>query len=557
MEAPASRLLPPLLLLLLLQLRDAAPGPLLRSSRWHGDVTDGALRAEEAELDGDLARGLESGDGGSHWTIVHDKLVAPEPFPEEDDAEEQYSPPSNGTDAGLYNEGFYEGDVLLKPEVKNAVSDPALLWPHGAIVYKTDEQIGCPESAQCEILMKAIEHYHRNTCIRFKQWSGEANYVRLFFNPESGACWSPVGRQGGEQLLSLGERCWYLGIVIHELGHAVGFWHEMNRPDRDDWINIFWHNILPGFGAAFAKHANESVDTLGEQFDYKSIMMYGEYAFSKDNVSPTIAPKVAGTVIGPIWKKSRLSDSDLRRIHKLYRCNGHHVKSGFPYDIQCNFNQDACGFNNAGSAAWEQQSVNATDGYVYSSSTSPGHLMSINFHPLSESDPRGPIGCVRFWYNVPRNGYLKLYQIYMRRVTQLTSGMVKQVLLWESDTRTTTAEWVHVEVPLYVTRSFRLIFTSLSNGQNPVAMDQFELHYSRCSTFQSINRKYSEKKSSFKNTVLSHSPPTKTPTHNLKPKISIIFTQKPLIFSGKSSIIPTVKAPSIIKTLQSLNIKTS
>jgi hypothetical protein len=62
----------------------------------------------------------------------------------------------------------------------------------------------------------------------------------------SGACWSPVGRTGnGEQRLSLGQRCWYLGIVIHELGHAVGFWHEMNRPDRDNWIYIYWNNIVP------------------------------------------------------------------------------------------------------------------------------------------------------------------------------------------------------------------------------------------------------------------------------------------------------------------------
>lgn len=60
----------------------------------------------------------------------------------------------------------------------------------------------------------------------------------------SGACWSPVGRVGGEQRLSLGQRCWYFGIVVHELGHSIGFWHEMNRPDRDNWINIYWSNII-------------------------------------------------------------------------------------------------------------------------------------------------------------------------------------------------------------------------------------------------------------------------------------------------------------------------
>ena len=59
-------------------------------------------------------------------------------------------------------------------------------------------------------------------------------------------CNSMVGAVGGEQILNMGDGCQYVGLVLHEFGHAIGYYHEHNRPDRDDTVEVKWDNIVYG-----------------------------------------------------------------------------------------------------------------------------------------------------------------------------------------------------------------------------------------------------------------------------------------------------------------------
>jgi len=58
-------------------------------------------------------------------------------------------------------------------------------------------------------------------------------------------CSSLIGRVGGRQYLSMAY-CMGPPSAKHELMHALGFYHEHSRPDRDKYVTIHWSNILSG-----------------------------------------------------------------------------------------------------------------------------------------------------------------------------------------------------------------------------------------------------------------------------------------------------------------------
>lgn len=65
-------------------------------------------------------------------------------------------------------------------------------------------------------------------------------------------CWSYLGRvipddtTKNYQEVSLGAGCISKGIVLHEILHFLGFYHEHTRYDRDEYIKVNWKNIKTG-----------------------------------------------------------------------------------------------------------------------------------------------------------------------------------------------------------------------------------------------------------------------------------------------------------------------
>ncbi|GMT36550.1 hypothetical protein PFISCL1PPCAC_27847, partial [Pristionchus fissidentatus] len=207
---------------------------------------------------------------------------------------------------------FMGEEVEQSPGVmKNAIRNPYLLWPDGRIPYTISTQYN---RLRRKLIASAINDFTANTCIRFvPKGMFDKNYIHI--TPIDG-CYSMVGMQGGRQNLSIGKGCFEKGIVIHELMHAVGFFHEQSRADRDSYVTIHYENIIKNETDQFDKYSLKMITHLGTPYDYGSVMHYKTKGFSL-NGERTISPKKPGVSIG---QRIGFSSNDVVKINKLYSC---------------------------------------------------------------------------------------------------------------------------------------------------------------------------------------------------------------------------------------------
>uniref|UniRef100_A0A8C5GVT5 Metalloendopeptidase n=1 Tax=Gouania willdenowi TaxID=441366 RepID=A0A8C5GVT5_GOUWI len=213
--------------------------------------------------------------------------------------------------------GGRTGKVVKSRSRRAATSRAERIWPGGVIPYVIG---GNFTGTQRAMFKQAMRHWEKQTCVSFIEKTDEESYIVFTYRP-CGCC-SYVGRRGnGPQAISIGKNCDKFGIVVHELGHVIGFWHEHTRPDRDDHVTIIRDNIQPGQEYNFLKMEPGEVNSLGEPYDFDSIMHYARNTFSRGMFLDTILPSRDENGVRPaIGQRTRLSKGDIAQARKLYRC---------------------------------------------------------------------------------------------------------------------------------------------------------------------------------------------------------------------------------------------
>ena len=207
------------------------------------------------------------------------------------------------------------GDVVLgKPESgfsgKSGITEVKApeLWKNGNIPYLISGNLA--DSARVE---KAIAYLNRATAVKFVPYQNEPDAV--VFQTGDKHCYSYLGKMGGMQPIFLAPECGW-NEILHEMLHALGYFHEQSRPDRDKFVEILWENIDEEFRHQFDKVPESWADILrGTSFDYHSVMLYRPDSFAKGPGLITLKSKLA-TPVDPV--STGLSVEDIVRINHVY-----------------------------------------------------------------------------------------------------------------------------------------------------------------------------------------------------------------------------------------------
>ena len=214
---------------------------------------------------------------------------------------------SPGPGPGDYGDTFHHRG---RPKFK--IQDGPTLWPGGRIPYKFADQRFRFSKAQKNQVRRAINEFHRKTCIRFhKRRKNERNFIKIVKISAEGEreCSSYVGRTGGSQELVLSSYCWSKSTIIHELMHALGFYHEHSRKESRDYVRV------KGSGDDNTDvHLKHHPVVRNSPYDICSIMHYGKGSFSDPSDHDRKCPHEMGDA-------KTFSKIDLQRLLKMYKCS--------------------------------------------------------------------------------------------------------------------------------------------------------------------------------------------------------------------------------------------
>ncbi|KAM6182297.1 meprin A subunit alpha [Erethizon dorsatum] len=378
---------------------------------------------------------------------------------------------------------LFQGDILL-PKSRNGLRDPTARWTF-PIPYILADNL---ELNAKGAILSAFEMFRLKSCVDFKPYEGESSYI--IFQKFSG-CWSMVGDQHVGQNLSIDSGCDYKAIVEHEILHALGFYHEQLRTDRDDYVTIWWDEIIPGYEHNFNTYNDNFITDLNTPYDYESLMHYAPLSFNQNESVPTITTKIPefNSIIG---QRLDFSAIDLERLNRMYNCTTTHT-----FLDHCTFEKtNICGMiqGTRDDADWVHEDsthVGQGDHTLGGRCTGAGYSMhfdtgtgALEEAALLESRilyPKRKQQCLQFFYKMTGSPSDRLV-VWIRRDDG--TGNIRKLVKVQTFQGDSDHNWKIAHVTLREEKKFRYLFQGTKgdpqNSAGGISLDDITLTETPC-----------------------------------------------------------------------------
>lgn len=208
------------------------------------------------------------------------------------------------------NMNLFLGDIIIpndqlsdKPQkmydkvMGTGVVESSSLWTNRTVNYMIDPNT--PEIKK-QWIITAMRNWTNSTGIRFldvSEKTDKGDHVYIAYGTIGNN--SYIGRNGGIQGLNLQDDG--VGVIVHELGHTLGMYHEQSRSDRDRYIKINWDNIQEAWQPQYFNYTcadNFIVKAPKTKFDFNSIMLYASINTTAIDLSYPVMTKHNGEIWG-------------------------------------------------------------------------------------------------------------------------------------------------------------------------------------------------------------------------------------------------------------------
>uniref|UniRef100_A0A914VNM1 Zinc metalloproteinase n=1 Tax=Plectus sambesii TaxID=2011161 RepID=A0A914VNM1_9BILA len=327
--------------------QDGLPSAVGKSNKTEAERKTKAIKAfrlkgRGARSDNDMAAGLEKVKSALKKRNIRAKAqlkadkkrdVEVKPNPKYDQREG--TPDSFEVANADLLEYLLEGDIVIAPEnvaaletgsnstrkKRKTISNQLMKWPtaaEGYIPYLLDEGLSDDTPDKVPIVLEAMKFWEDNTCLNFEP--AKATDIDGLYFVNAGGCWSSLGKQGGMQPVGIGYGCAFMAIAAHEIAHALGFYHEQSRYDRDSFVQINTQYIAAGMEQNFLKATVAEMSTFTTPYDYGSLMHYTSDSFTNNAAYPTITA-LDSAYQQAMGQRKGPSFYDVREMNEFYNCN--------------------------------------------------------------------------------------------------------------------------------------------------------------------------------------------------------------------------------------------